>query len=128
MSRLWLALTAVLSALGLIVAAVAFAGVLHHGPAPAPSPSPGTTSTLAGQVTVPDVTGQSGAQALSVLRGAGLAATTTATGGCGAADSGKVLSQSVAAGSRVSPGTSVGLSVCDPSSPSIPPPADGDGA
>jgi beta-lactam-binding protein with PASTA domain len=118
-----LALTAVLSALGLIIAAVAFAGVLHHAPAPAPSPSPGTISTLADQVTVPDVTGQSGAQALSGLRGAGLAATTTATGGCGAADSGKVLSQSVAAGSRVSRGTSVGVSVCDPSSPSIPPPA-----
>jgi beta-lactam-binding protein with PASTA domain len=117
------ALTAVLSALGLIIAAVAFAGVLHHAPAPVPSPSPSTTSTLADQATVPDVTGQSGAQALSVLQGAGLAATTTATGGCGAADSGKVLSQSVAAGSRVSRGTSIGLSVCDPSSPSIPPPA-----
>jgi beta-lactam-binding protein with PASTA domain len=117
------ALTAVLSALGLIIAAVAFAGVLHHAPAPAPSPSPGAVSTLADQVTVPEVTGQSGDQALSVLHSAGLAGTTTATGGCGEGDSGKVLSQSVAAGSRVSRGTSVGLSVCDPSSPSIPPPA-----
>lgn len=124
-----LALITVLSVLGLIVAAVAVAAVLRHGgPAPAhPTPAsstprpPFTASSSPGdQVTVPDVTGQTGTRAVSVLQGVGLAATNMTTGNCGTADDGKVLSQNPLGGAAVRKGTSVALSVCSPSSPPSP--------
>ena len=121
-----LALTTVLSVLGLIVAAVAIAAVLRHsGPAPAhptpasstPHPPSSASSSLGNQVTVPDVTGQTGTRAVSLLQGADLTATTTTTSNCGTADNGKVLSQNPAAGAAVRKGTSVTLSVCSPPAP-----------
>ena len=121
-SRAVLVLTTVLSVLGLAVAAVALAGVLRAGPTPVqPTHPPSSVSSSPGdQVTVPDVTGQTGARAVSVLRGAGLAATTATTSSCTTAGNGTVLSQNPAGGATVRKGTSVALSVC---SASVSPPA-----
>jgi len=112
-------LITVLSALGLAVAAVALASVFRPGPAPAQTihPSPGARSSPGDQVTVPDVTGQAGTQAVSVLQGVGLAATTTTTSSCGPADDGKVLGQNPSGGAMVNKGTSVALGVCNPRQP-----------
>ena len=121
-----LALITVLSAIGLIVAAVAIAGVLRHdGPAPAhptpafstPQPPPTASSSPGDQVTAPDVTGQAGTRAVSILQGAGLTATTTTSSNCSTADDGKVLSQTPAGGAMVRKGTSVAISVCSPPPP-----------
>jgi beta-lactam-binding protein with PASTA domain len=121
-----LALITVLSTLGLIVAAVAIAAVLRHsGPAlahPTPTSStphpPSTASSSPGdQMTVPDVTGQTGTRAVSTLQGVGLTAITTTTSNCSTADDGKVLSQNPLGGATVRKGASVAISVCSPPAP-----------
>ena len=119
-----LALTAVLSAVGLVVAAVAIAGVLrHHGPDPrhtaTPHPTPSASSTAGDRVTVPDVTGQAGTRAVSALQDADLTATTMITSNCSTADNGTVLSQNPAAGTTVRKSTRVTISVCSPSPPPL---------
>jgi beta-lactam-binding protein with PASTA domain len=130
-----LALTTTLSAIGLAVAVAALAGVLRTGPAPVkptPTPSiaspsnssslsPSPSATSADRVTVPDVIGQTQAQAGTALESAGLTVTTTTTRNCEAAGDGEVVSQRPGGGSRVDQGTKVGLSVCRSGHVSPPP-------
>jgi serine/threonine-protein kinase len=111
------ALTVVLTVLGLIAGAVAFAGTKGGGgPGSSPSPSissPHSTSSPPGnQVAVPDVTGRTQAQATSALQAAGLTAAPTTTTNCGTADNGNVVTQDPAGGKSVAKGTSVTIGVC----------------
>ena len=112
-----LALTVVLTVLGLIAGAVAFAGTKGGGgPGPSPSPSvssPHSTSSPPGnQVAVPNVTGRTQAQAASALQAAGLTAAPTTTTNCTAADNGNVVTQDPPGGTSVAKGTSVTIGVC----------------
>jgi hypothetical protein len=114
-----MALTVVLTVLGLIVGAVAFASTNGGGgPSPSPSPSPSissphsTSSPPGNQVTVPDVTGQTQAQATSALEAVGLTAAPTTTTNCAAADNGNVVTQDPLGGRSVAKGTSVSIGVC----------------
>jgi PASTA domain len=112
-----LALTVVLTVLGLIAGAVAFASTNGGGgPSPSPSPSissPHSTSSPPGnQVAVPDVTGRAQAQATSALEAAGLTAAPTTTTNCGTADNGNVVTQDPPGGTSVAKGTSVTIGVC----------------
>ena len=118
------ALTAVLSVLGLIVAAVAIAGTMgSSGPSPSPSPaSPlahNTNSSTSNQVTVPDVTGQAQAQAASALTGAELTAAPTTTSNCDTADNGNVITQNPPGGTSVRKGASVTITICNAVPPRV---------
>jgi serine/threonine-protein kinase len=111
------ALTVVLTVLGLIAGAVAFAGTKGGGgPGPSPSPSispPHSTSATPGnQVAVPNVTGRTQAQATSALEAVGLTAAPTTTTNCTAADNGNVVTQDPLGGTSVAKGTSVSIGVC----------------
>ena len=114
-----MALTVVLTVLGLIVGVVAFASTNGGGgPSPSPSPSPSissphsTSSPPGNQVAVPDVTGRTQAQATSALDAAGLTAAPTTTTNCGTADNGNVVTQDPPSGTSVAKGTSVTIGVC----------------
>jgi serine/threonine-protein kinase len=63
-------------------------------------------------VTVPNVTGQTQAQATSALEAVGLTAAPAATTNCTAADNGNVVIQDPLGGRSVAKGTSVSIGVC----------------
>ena len=112
-----LVLASVLGLLALTAGAVAATGVLPSGPGPSPSPStsppPRTSSSPPSHVTVPNVVGQGEDQAASTLDAQGLGVTTVSTSNCDAADNGNVVAQDPSAGTSVSSGTEVTVSVCD---------------
>ncbi len=120
-----LALSTVLTVVGLIVGAVAMAGAARHGgPSPGPSPSishstssPHSThpSASPAPVIVPDIIGQTQAQATRALEGAGLTAAPTTFRHCISADNGKVVAQDPRGGTSVARGTSVTIGVCSAS-------------
>jgi hypothetical protein len=120
-----LALTVVLTVLGLIAGAVAFAST-NGGGGPSPSPSPSispphsTSSTPGNQVAVPNVTGRTQAQATSALQAAGLTAAPTTTTNCTTADNGNVVTQNPLGGTSVLKGTSVTIGVCSAAPPTVP--------
>ena len=117
-------LAALLTAVGLIVAVVAIAGVLR-GPHPPvrPTPSPSSaSSSLGNQVTVPDVVGLTQQSATTSLQAVGLTSTSTTNSSCGTADNGKVLGQDPSGGASARTGSSVALSTCGAPPPPPPPP------
>jgi len=96
----------------------------NNGQVASQVPSGGQTANLNSNVTislfnfvppnvsVPNVVGQTQAQATSTLQGAGFGVTTTVTtAGANSANNGTVASQDPAAGSSVAPGTSVTISI-----------------
>ena len=86
-----------------------------------PTPtSPTPTSPTPTAVVVPSVIGQSQAQATSTLQAQGLAVTAASTSSCSAKDNGLVVSQDPSAGTSVAAGTSVGIGVCNATTPMVP--------
>ena len=79
----------------------------------------GVCSAVSPTVTVPNVIGESQAQATSALEAAGLTAAATTTTNCGTADNGNVVTQDRAGGTSVAKGTSVTIGVCSAVSPTV---------
>ena len=92
--------------------------VVTQDPAGGTSVAKGTSVTIGvcsaapATVTVPNVTGQTQAQATSALEAAGLTAAPTTTTNCTTADNGNVVTQDPAGGTSVAKGTSVTIGVC----------------
>jgi len=80
----------------------------------------GVCSAAPVTVTVPDVTGQTQAQATSALEAARLTAAPTTTSSCTTADNGNVVTQDPVAGTSVGKGTSVTIGVCSVAPPTVP--------
>lgn len=88
----------------------------YAGGTPNPSPSPAS-------VNVPNVVGDTEANAATALTGAGLAVGTVSTQSSAAVPSGSVISQNPAAGASVALGSAVNLLVSSGSAPPSPPPS-----
>jgi serine/threonine-protein kinase len=100
--------------------------VVTQDPAGGTSVAKGTSVTIGVcsaapvTVTVPDVTGQTQAQATSALEAAGLTAAPTTTSSCTTADNGNVVTQNPAGGTSVRKGTSVTIGLCSSAPPTVP--------
>jgi beta-lactam-binding protein with PASTA domain len=100
--------------------------VVTQDPAGGTSVAKGTSVTIGvcsaapAPVKVPDVTGQTQAQATSALQAAGLTAAPTTTTNCTTADNGNVVTEDPVGGTSVAKGTRVTIGVCSAPPPTVP--------